>query len=80
MINAGIHPGDILVVDRSLEPKNNTIIIAILDGEMTVKRIKKHSNTLVLVPENKNYSQIKITEEIDFTVWGVVTYVIHSAK
>ncbi len=78
MINAGIHSGDILVVDRALEPNNNNIVLAILDGEFTVKRIKKLKNDLYLTPENPDFEPIKIDEETNFEVWGVVTYVVHS--
>ncbi len=78
MINAGIHSGDILVVDRALEPNNNNIVLAILDGEFTVKRIKKLKNDLYLTPENPDFESIKIDEETNFEVWGVVTYVVHS--
>ena len=77
MIDAGIHSGDILIVDRSLEPKNNKIIIAALNGELTVKRIKKYKSKLFLVPENDKYEPIEITKEMDFSIWGIVTFVIH---
>jgi len=77
MIKAGIHSGDVMVVDRALEPKNNKIVLAVLDGEFTVKRIKKNKEQLFLVPENDQYQPIIITEEMDFKVWGVVTHVIH---
>ena len=77
MIGAGIHCGDLLVVDRSLEPKNNNIVIAVVDGEMTVKRFRIHRNTITLEPENENYPACEITEDTRFEVWGVVTSVIH---
>jgi len=77
MINAGIHDGDLLVVDRSLEPKNNQVVIAIIDGEFTVKRISKYNNKLYLIPENNQFKPIEITDTMDFEVWGVVTFVIH---
>lgn len=77
MIDAGIHSGDILIVDRALEPKNNKIVIAALNGELTVKRIKKEKNKLFLIPENNKYEPIEISEEMDFSIWGIVTYVIH---
>lgn len=77
MINAGINNGDILVVDRSLEVKNNSIIIAALNGELTVKRFKKDKNKVVLAPENPKYKEITISSEDSFEVWGVVCYVIH---
>lgn len=77
MINASIHDGDLLVVDRSIEPKNNQVVVAIIDGEFTVKRISKYNNKLYLIPENETFKPIEITETMDFEVWGVVTYVIH---
>jgi DNA polymerase V len=78
MIDAGIHPDDILVVDRSLEPKHGKIVIAALDGELTVKRLHKTSSKTYLMPENKRYSPIEVTEESEMSTWGVVTNVIHS--
>ena len=80
MINSGINSGDILVVDRSIEPQNNTIIIAILDGELTVKQMKKKGEKLFLMPSNPHYQPIQITSEVDFEVWGTVTHVIHKTK
>ena len=77
MQNAGIFSGDVMVVDRALEPKNNTIVLAVLDGEFTVKRIQKKGSQLFLKPENETFKPIEITEEIDFKVWGVVTHIIH---
>jgi len=77
MIKAGIHSGDVMVVDRALEPKNNNVVLAVLDGEFTVKRIQKKKDQLFLVPENDDFSSILVTEEMDFHVWGVVTHVIH---
>jgi DNA polymerase V len=78
MINAGIHNGDILVVDRALEPADNKIIIAVINGELTVKRVRKARNRLYLMPENDDFKTIEVTEEMDFQIWGVVTHVIHS--
>ncbi len=77
MIEAGIHSGDILVVDRSLTPKDGNVVIAVIDGELTVKRIKQSKNKIFLLPENNNYKPIEITTEMHFEVWGVVSYVIH---
>lgn len=77
MQNAGIFSGDVMVVDRALEPKNNTIVLAVLDGEFTVKRIQKKGSQLFLKPENQTFKPIEITEEMDFKVWGVVTHIIH---
>lgn len=78
MINAGIHSGDLLIVDRSLEAKNNDIVVAVIDGEFTVKRLKKVANKVYLYPENPRYKVITITAESDFLIWGVVKHVIHS--
>ena len=78
MVGAGIHSGDLLVVDRSLEPKSNNVIIAALNGELTVKRIRIRGKKISLVPENENYSPQKIEGGMEFEVWGVVTNVIHS--
>jgi DNA polymerase V len=78
MTGAGIHPGDILVVDRSLEPRDASVVIAVLDGELTVKRISRRAGRLYLVPDNSLYQPLEILEEMEFEVWGVVTSVIHS--
>lgn len=77
MINAGIFPDDILVVDRSLDAVNNKIVIAILNSELTVKRLKIIQGTYWLYPENDEFEAIRIDEDIDFYIWGVVTYAIH---
>lgn len=74
MTGAGLNSGDLLVVDRSLEPKNGNIIVALLNGEFTVKRLKKIGKKIYLAPENPNYPTIEVAEESDFRVWGVVTY------
>lgn len=77
MINSGIYDGDILVVDRSAEPANNKIVIGVIDGEFTVKRIIKKTKKLFLQPENENFKPIEITEDMDFKIWGIVTFAIH---
>jgi DNA polymerase V len=79
MKDAGIKSGDIMIVDKSLEPKNRSIVLAVIDGEFTVKRVNVNNDELYLMPENSNFSPIKITEEMDFQVWGIVTYIIHKA-
>jgi DNA polymerase V len=76
MIDAGINDKDVLVVDRSLEPQNNKIAICCIDGEFTVKRIQVETDCLYLMPENSNYQPIKVTEENELIIWGIVTYVI----
>jgi DNA polymerase V len=78
MIGAGIHPGDILVVDRALEPQDSNVVIAVIDGELTVKRISQRHGKLFLVPDNKAYEPLEIVEAMEFEVWGVVTSVIHN--
>jgi DNA polymerase V len=64
-------------VDRAVTPQNNHIVLAVLNGEFTVKRIKKHNGSLSLMPENDAFKPIEITEESQFQVWGVVTHIIH---
>ena len=79
MVNVGISPGDILIVDKSLEAKNNSIIIVSIDGELTVKRLIKDKNNkkLYLKSENLDYPNIDLKIESDTMIWGVVTYSIH---
>ena len=77
MVKADIEHGDILVVDKSLEPKNYDIVIAFLNGKALVKRFLKSGANLYLVPENDKYSSILVGGGDEFEVWGVVTYVIH---
>lgn len=77
MTGVGIQDNDILVVDRSIEPTDGRIVIAVVSGEMTVKRLRYRGKSVVLVPENPLYSEITLSEDMDFSVWGVVTSVIH---
>ena len=76
MVGAGLDDGDLLVIDRSLDPENGKIAVCFVDGEFTVKRIKKEENRLYLMPENKKYKRIEIKEENELIIWGVVEYVI----
>jgi len=78
MIGAGIGNGDLLVIDKSLRPKNQNIAVCFLDGEFTVKRIKIEKDTIWLVAENEKYQPIKVTSENDFVIWGIVTHCIKS--
>lgn len=78
MTGVGIFPGDMLIVDRSLTPTYGRIVIAILNGEMTVKRLEKDKNRILLCSENEQFPDIKVTEDDDFSIWGIVTNVIHS--
>jgi DNA polymerase V len=76
MINAGILSGDILIVDKSIDNPMNKIVVALLNGEFTVKRLTKRDGSVFLLPENPKYPNIEITEFVDFQVWGVVTGVV----
>lgn len=77
MKDAGIQSGDVMLVDRAIEPENRSIVLAVIDSEFTVKRVNVSDKKLYLMPENENFTPIEITQEMDFKVWGVVTYVIH---
>ena len=79
MVEAGIFNGDVLIVDRSLKPENGKVVVAVLNGEMMVRRLEKNFNKIRLVPETRKLSPIDIdTSCSDFAIWGVVTYVIHA--
>ncbi|KTD32577.1 translesion error-prone DNA polymerase V autoproteolytic subunit [Legionella israelensis] len=77
MSGAGIQSGDMLIVDKSLEATHGKIIIAAIDGELTVKRLANRGGRVQLLPENSSYQPIDITEEQELVIWGVVTHVIH---
>ena len=77
MINAGINDNDILIVDRSVKPSHGKVIIAVLDGQMTVKRLYKRSGKVILMPENDLYKPIEITDDTNMEIWGVVTSAVH---
>lgn len=77
MTGAGIHDGDLLIVDRSIPPRSGSVVIAILDGELTVKRLKHCGDRPYLTPENPEHAPIWIDEGSTFEVWGVVVYVVH---
>lgn len=78
MIKSGIHSDDILVVDRSLNAKSGSVVIAVIDGELLVKRLLMENGKVFLIPENNDYQTIEIKDEMAFEIWGVVTTVIHS--
>lgn len=78
MIGTGIHDGDLLVIDRSLEPRSGNIVIAVVNGELTVKRLKLADGGVWLMPENSSYPPMEIRDGQELTVWGVVAHVIHS--
>ena len=77
MIDSGIFDGDLLIVDRSLEVKSNSVVVAVIDGDFTVKKIKKDSGNLYLIPQNKKYKPILLENNMDFQIWGIVTHTIH---
>jgi DNA polymerase V len=78
MINAGLSSGDLLIIDKSLEPVDDKIAVCFIDGEFTVKRIKIEKEIVWLVAENEKYKPIKVTADNDFLIWGIVTTVIKS--
>lgn len=78
MIDAGIHENDMLIVDRDIPPTHGKIVIAAVDGLLTVKRLHKNKNQLLLMPENKKFKPIEIKEGNEIFIWGVVTNVIHA--
>ncbi len=76
MIDEGIEPGDILVVDRSIEPADGDLAVCCLDGDFTLKRIKLRQGQIWLIPSNEAFDPILVTPTCRFEVWGVVTYTI----
>jgi DNA polymerase V len=76
MIDAGIFDGDLLVIDKSLQPTDNKIAVCYIDGEFTIKRIQIQKDCVWLIPENEAYQPIKVTADNDFIIWGMVTHVI----
>jgi DNA polymerase V len=77
MVDAGISDSDLLIIDRSAEAAEGKIVLGVLNGEFTVKRIRKKGKKLFLTPDNEEFKPIEITEEMDFQIWGVVTFSIH---
>lgn len=80
MINAGIHDGDIIVVDRSVQPVDRSVVVAVVDGELTVKRLIMRSGTAELHAENPKYAPIRFRDGQELTIWGVVTSAVHQVK
>lgn len=78
MLEAGIHDGDLLIVDRAKPIRNHAIVVAYLNGECTVKRLSKQGENLMLMPENAEFEPIPVTPDMQFDVFGVVTNVIHA--
>jgi DNA polymerase V len=80
MRDAGIHAGDVLVVDRSVTPKDKQIVVAMIDGGFTVKRFRKMNERIYLEAENAEFASIEVGEDQELTIWGAVTYIIHRAR
>lgn len=80
MIHAGIHDNDLLIVDRSLEPASGDIVVAVLNGELTIKRLHIESGEVWLLPENPDFKPLAVSEWADLRIWGVATDVVHSLK
>lgn len=80
MIDAGVDEGDILVIDKSLEPQEGDMAVCFVDGEFTLKYLRFHSGGLTLQPANDRYPSIEVGEDTDFKVWGIVTYVIKNVR
>lgn len=80
MINAGIHDGDIIVVDRSVQPVDRSVVVAVVDGELTVKRLVTRSGSAELHAENPKYAPIRFQDGQELTIWGVVTSAVHQVK
>ena len=80
MMGATIYDGDLLIVDRSLDPKDNDIAVCIVDGEFTVKRLQLQNGAVLLLPENPDYPPIAVDKNNDFQIWGIVTHVIHHSR
>jgi DNA polymerase V len=80
MIDANIFPDDVLVVDKSLEATHGKIVIAVVDGEFTVKTLYRKDGMVKLIPANSEYPEIILTSEQELNIWGVVSYIIHKAQ
>ena len=80
MVDAQVFDGDILVIDKSIEPQNKDMAVCFIDGEFTLKYIEIKKDAVYLIPANKEYKPIKVTPEHNLKIWGVVTYVIHKVN
>ncbi|MEF9924841.1 MAG: translesion error-prone DNA polymerase V autoproteolytic subunit [Muribaculaceae bacterium] len=80
MMDCGISDGDLLIIDKSLVPHNGAVAVCFVDGEFTLKKIAIRTDGIYLVPANEAYSEIRVSEDSNFQVWGIVTYIIKSVK
>lgn len=80
MVDANIHDGDIVIIDRAIEPISKSLVAAVLDGGFLIKRYLKQGGSIILKSENSAYPSITVSEDMDFEIWGVVTYIIHRAQ
>jgi DNA polymerase V len=80
MRDAGIHTGDLLMIDRSVTPVDRQIVVAMIDGEFTVKRFRKRNGKITLEAENPSFQPIEVGDDQELTIWGAVTYIIHQAR
>jgi DNA polymerase V len=80
MRDAGIHTGDTLIVDKSVTPADRQIVVAMVDGEFTVKRFRKMDGRIFLEAANSSFAPIEVGEDQELTIWGAVTFVIHLAR
>lgn len=76
MVDEGINEGDLLVIDKSVEPRNGSLAVCYIDGEFTLKRFSREGDRALLIPANKDFSPITVTADNDFLIWGIVTYII----
>lgn len=76
MVDDGVDDGDLLIIDKSAEPFDGTLAVCYLDGEFTLKRVKKEKDHILLVPANSSFQPIKVSKEDDFMIWGIVRYLI----
>lgn len=76
MIDDGVDDGDLLIIDRSIEPYNGSLAVCYLNGEFTLKRFENKGDHGLLIPANKNYKPIVVTKDNDFRIWGIVKYIV----
>jgi DNA polymerase V len=80
MVDAGIEDGDLLIIDKALEPKDGDVAVCFLDGEFTLKRLCVKDDGVYLMPANAEFKPIRISEENDFLVWGILSYIVHKPR